>query len=357
MNNKTEKLLVHEGISIKEAMRQMGRAGEKVVFVVDQENRLLGSLTDGDIRRWYLKEGDLMAEIDGIYNKDPIFVADPYDSEHVKTLMLQKKINWIPLVREDGVISEVLLWENIFGKDMEIHYREKIDIPVVIMAGGKGTRLDPFTKILPKPLIPIGDKSIIEIIMDKFIQHGVDHFHISTNHKSKLMKAYFEELNILTRVSFIEEDKPLGTAGSLRLIRDEIEDAVFVSNCDIIVDTNYHDIVEFHRKSDYDMTLIGSFRHFVIPYGICSMENGGTLGNIEEKPEYDFLVNTGMYVINKSALDLIPPDQFFNITDLVCSIKDNGGQVGVFPIDEKSWIDVGQWEEYHKALRHLGVGV
>lgn len=347
-----EQFLISQDLSIKDAMRQMSKAAERILFVVDGKGRLLGSLTDGDIRRWVLKDGDLGAPLEGAYNKNPICVEKDFGVEEVKRIMLREKIEWIPVVNGKRRIHEILFWENVFGKETVIP-KEKIDIPVVIMAGGKGTRLDPFTKILPKPLIPIGDKAIIEIIMDKFHQYGIEEFYLSVNHKSYMIKAYFEEINGPYKIKYIEEEKPLGTAGSLRFLHGKIGKNLLVSNCDIIIEGDYAEVMKFHKAKNNDITIVGSFRHLTIPYGICTIENGGQLVKMDEKPEFDFLANTGMYLMKSDVLAYIPEGQFFGITDLVKSVQAHKGNVGVFPVDEKSWIDIGQWEEYRRTLRAL----
>ncbi len=349
-----KEFLIPEDIVIKEAMRRMNRTGEKTLFITDEGDRLRGSLTDGDIRRWILKDGELTDEVKKVYNRTPVFVAGDYDLEEVKKLMLDNRIEWIPVVDDKRRVIEVLCWDDVFGKDSRTP-RGKLDIPVVIMAGGEGTRLDPFTRILPKPLIPIGEKAIIDIIMEKFSHYGINEFYVSINHKAKMIKSYFEEINPARVIRYIEEEQPLGTAGSLRFLRGQIQGSLLVSNCDIIVDCDYCEVVDFHDRNDHDITIIGSFRHFTIPYGICEIEKGGVLTGMTEKPEYDFLVNTGMSVLRKSALELIPENQKFHITELINSVRERGGKVGVFPISEKSWIDVGQWEEYRKSVKLLGI--
>jgi len=346
-----DRYLIVKDVSVKEAMQQMNKIGEKILFVVDEERKFYGSLTDGDIRRWILKEGNLKEKVGHICNKNPVFLGVDYDSEKVKKLMLSKRIEWIPVIDNDKVV-DVLSWENVFGENIT---KEKLGIPVAIMAGGKGTRLEPFTRVLPKPLIPIGGKTIIEIIMDKFSLYGVRDFYVSVNHKSKMIKAYLEEIKTQYSINYLEEDIPLGTIGGLKSLQGKIHDSLLVSNCDIIVDCDYNDVVAFHNKNNYDITIVGSFRHFVIPYGICNIGNGGVLTDIIEKPEYDFLVNTGMVVLRQNTLELIPENQEFHITNLINSTKTNGGKIGVFPISEDAWIDVGQWEEYQKSIRRLGL--
>jgi len=218
------------------------------------------------------------------------------------------------------------------------------------MAGGKGTRLDPFTKVLPKPLIPIGERTIIDIIMDKFYQNGIKEFYISINHKSRMIKSYFEEANTKFIIHYLEENQPLGTAGSLKLLEGKIEGSLLVSNCDIIIDTDYSEIIEFHEKKKYDMTIVGSFRHYVIPYGVCEISNGGSLKEIREKPEYDFLVNTGMYVLEPDVLVPIPVNKFYHITDLINEYLKRQEKVGVYPISEK-WYQIWIGMNSTKFLR------
>jgi dTDP-glucose pyrophosphorylase len=346
--------LIKKDETVKQAMRQMKQVGEKQLFVVDETGKLFGAISDGDIRKWILSEGSLEEKLIKVCNKKPITVGKDYNLNDVKKIMLDLKIEAIPVIIANQEIIDILVWDQIFRGDVK-RQKEKLEIPVVIMAGGRGSRLDPFTRILPKPLIPIGDKPILEIIIEKFREYGINDFYLSINHKSKMIKSYFEEMNERYNIKYIEEDMPLGTAGSLKLLPHQISGPFLVTNCDIIIDSDYSEIIKFHRESGYDMTIVVSYKHYVIPYGVCEIVNGGILREIKEKPEHDLLVNTGMYVINPKLIDLIPDRRFFNITDLIREVKDNGYKVGVFPISERSWIDIGQWEEYHKALKNMKV--
>jgi len=350
---KLKKFLVSPFISIKQAMRQMAEAGGKVIFIVDGHNKLLGSLSDGDIRKWILKGGDLEVKVDVAFNPHPRFVKNDYLLDDVRELMLSLRIECVPVVDHENSVLEVLMWDEVFAGKVERH-REKLGIPVVIMAGGQGTRLDPFTKILPKSLIPIGEKPIIELIMDKFIPYDIKEFYISVFHKARMIKSYFEEENPKYRISYLEEDKPLGTVGSLRQLQGRVKGTFIVTNCDVIIDCDYAELLHFHKEKEYDMTLVVSMRHFQIPYGVCELESEGALKVIKEKPEYDFLVNTGMYVLNSHVLELIPKNRASSIIDLIEALRSKSGKIGVFPINEKSWIDIGQWEEYKRALKLLG---
>jgi dTDP-glucose pyrophosphorylase len=344
-----QEFLVTEKMSLKQAMKHMDAIGKKALFIIDVKERLLGSLSDGDIRRWILAGGDLSKGVLNASNKNPISVPENYDFLKIKQLMLNKRIEYIPVVNKEKQVVKVLLWDEIFaGRAVKI--KKKLNIPVVIMAGGKGTRLDPFTKILPKPLIPIKGEPIIKIIMDKFNEYQIDKFYVSINHQSRMVKAYFSDIKSKYEINYLEETTPLGTAGSLGFIADKVKGALIVSNCDIIIESDYHEILAYHRNSNNDITIVGAYRQYVIPYGVCKIENGGRLKEITEKPAYDFLVNTGFCILQADVLQYIPENKTYYMTDLVEKVKNEGGQVGVYPISENSWVDIGQWEEYKKVV-------
>jgi dTDP-glucose pyrophosphorylase len=340
--------------TIKHALKLMDKMGAKTLFVVDKDNYLLGVVSGGDIRRSLLKGHNLDGGVEAIMNKEPLTVDATISTEVVKKLMIDNKFEAIPVVDSKNQIKEILLWHKVFNEKRVVVAKE-IDIPVVIMAGGKGTRLDPFTRILPKPLIPIGDKAIIEIIMDEYLKFGMKEFYISVNFKSKMIKAFFEERDNDYKLHYIYEEKPLGTAGSLKLLKDKINRPFFVSNCDIIIDDDYSQIYDFHVKEKNALTLVASIQHHVIPYGVCEIEEGHKLKGIIEKPEYDLWVNTGMYLLNPEMIDEIPDDEFFHITDLISKAMKKGYKVGVYPVSEKSWIDIGHWSEYKSAVEKLTV--
>lgn len=356
MNIGSEAFLISEGLLIKQAMHTMSNIGRKTLFVVDGEKHLVGVVSDGDIRRWILSGGSLDVPVTQICKADPKTVGESFAVEQVRGLMLELLIEAVPVIDADRKVVDIITWEKVFS-DAPAKKRTPLQIPIVIMAGGKGTRLDPFTKILPKPLIPIGNKPIIEVIMDSFKEYGVDKFHVSVNHKARMIKSYFEEVNGEYKITYIEEQKPLGTAGSLRFLRDIPYESIMVTNCDSLIKSDYAEIVKAHEDNGNDITLVVSCRRHIIPYGICEIENGGTLRAIHEKPAHDVLVNTGMYVIKTRMLDLIPEDTHCDITDLIATAKAKGYKVGVFPVSETSWVDVGQWEEYHNALRAMRIDV
>ena len=353
MNEQITAFLVGTAATVLQAMRQLEDTAQKILFVVDDGGFLVGSLTDGDIRRWILAGGNLEDPIENVCNREPYRVEEGYDLSVVRKLMIEKTIGCVPVVGADNRVVDLLFWERVFTDGSEHKPLRPIHLPVVIMAGGKGTRLDPFTRVLPKPLIPLGDKTVIERIIDSFLRFGVSTFFLSVNNKSRIIKSYFEDLSPSYAVEYIEEDSPLGTAGSMRNLCDAFDGSLIVTNCDIILDTDYSELVEFHQKNANDITIVGSLKNYHIPYGICEIADGGELVRFTEKPEYNFLVNTGMYVLQAESLCLIPEGEFFHMTDLIDRVKETGGKVAVFPVSDKAWLDTGEWAEYRKALKQF----
>ena len=261
MIQKIKPYLISAEVSVRDAMKRMDEAHTKILFVVDPLNKLIGTVSDGDLRRWILSEGKLTENVDKVSNRAPIYFNDGYSIERIKETMLEKKIQCIPVVDHKGEITELLFWDSIFQGEYVERKKKELNIPVVIMAGGMGTRLEPFTQILPKPLIPIGDKTIIELIIDKFLDYQVKHFYISVGHKSKIIRSYFEDLDIDYKYDFIYEEKPLGTIGSVSMIPNNISGPIIVTNCDIIIEADYSELVQFHSENNYDLTLVGSLMH------------------------------------------------------------------------------------------------
>ena len=350
MNN----YIISRSNNIRDAIKKIDDNGEGIIFIVNEFNKVIGVLTDGDFRRAILNGVSLSEICDNIANHDFKFIESDFFSEkQVINLFLQYKIDHLPLL-ENGIFKKLL-------KRKDYNLTGKVILPialnqvsVVIMAGGKGTRMKPFTNIFPKPLIPIGNKSMLEIIMDEYNVYFQSSFMLSVNFKANLIKAYLDEFTNLYNFSYLEEDIPLGTGGALKYIEGKIDKPFFVSNCDILIKANYSDIYKYHNDEKNDFTIVASMIHYKVPYGVCDIENGGTLRELVEKPEYDFLVNAGMYIINPAVLKYIPKDTFYNITDLIEQVKKNNGKVGVYPVSENSYYDSGQWKEYGNMLEAFG---
>lgn len=346
------KLLIRDQITVKEAMKQMGEGCEKILFVVDDGYRLLGTATDGDIRRWILKDGSLNEKVAEIYHKSPRTVPAQYKLELVKELMTEERIPVMPVVDSQGYLVDALFWNDIFS-DKAKPKHGNLTVPVLIMAGGKGARLDPFTKILPKPLIPVGEKPIVEIVMDRFAEFGCWEFYLTVNYKGKMIQSYFENSDCSYDVRLLWEESESGTAGSLREMQSLNAEHLFVSNCDILITADYSDIFHFHETNENDITIVGSVQHHRVPYGVMEIKNGGVVQSIVEKPEYDFLVNTGLYLIRKEVIRYVPDKGIYDFTDLIKEVKNNGGMVRVYPVAQDAWMDIGQWQEYQNTLKKL----
>ena len=337
--------------TIIEALKQMDTEKVKSLFVFT-EDKFEGLLTIGDIQRAILKGIDLSSTISSILSKDKIYASVGETRESIKIKMSRLRAECMPVVDEDGNLVEVYFWKDLLG-DLTQKNVPNISLPVVIMAGGKGTRLAPLTNVYPKPLIPIGEKTIVETIMDKFVDHGCHDFYMSVNYKADTIKNYFDFINNPDyNIHYFQEDKPLGTAGSLRLLKDKINSTFFVSNCDILIEEDYSEILDYHRNNNNEFTVVAAVKTFSIPYGTITTGENGILESIEEKPTLSFKINTGLYILESSLIDEIP-DEFYHITHLMEKLKSEGRRVGVYPISQNDWKDMGEWNEYLKMIKVL----
>jgi len=352
MTDRWQELLIPKAASVREAMKQLDRTARKILFVVDADRRLAGSLSDGDVRRWILADGSLDAPVAAACYRKTYAVGEGYDVAEVEREIGRRKILIVPVLDGRRRVVGLIGGEGFVGA-AAAKAPAPLSGPVVIMAGGRGERLDPFTRILPKALIPIGERTLIEIIFERFRAYRIDHFHVSVGPKAKVIKSYFEELAPPYRITFLEEAAPLGTAGALKKLEGTFKGSLVMTNCDVIVDAEYDDIERLHRRSGNDVTLVAAHRNFVLPYGLCEIEKGGRLKRIVEKPEYGFLVNAGLYFIRDRVLKLIPAGRPFDVTQLVAAVLAAKGKVGVYPVGQSAWIDTGEWSEYRNAIEKL----
>jgi dTDP-glucose pyrophosphorylase len=348
-------LFVSSRTTVKEALKKLDRTAQKVLLVVDETDRLLGTLSDGDIRRYILKGKDLDCVIEGVYNTSPISInEDELSPDLVKTLLIEHKIELLPILDCEGRVTGYRSWSDAFGEKGAAARREgNPDIPVVIMAGGRGARLEPFTRILPKPLIPVGEKPIIEMIIDEFYKQGLNRYFLTINYKGEMIKSYFDNEPHEYDLRYFKEDDFLGTAGGLKLLENEIDELFFVSNCDVIVKFDIADVLRFHSERSAALTVLSSIQHHKIPYGVVHYKNGGEVTEISEKPEFTFTINTGVYLLSKRVLKFIPDNTRYDMTDLIQNLTNNGEKVITYPVNENDYIDIGQWEEYKKSISKL----
>ena len=326
--------------NLLDALKQMD-ALEKKLLIVVEKNEYRGLLSAGDIQRAIVKNKPLDTMISKVLRKK-IRIARPADSfDKVRKMMLTYRMEFCPVVNQDNKIIKIYYWEDLF-KDIEKPPVAKFDLPVVVMAGGFGTRLRPLTSVLPKPLIPIGKKTIVEEIFDRFANHGCRRFYVSLNYKAELIEYYLKNENLPYDLIFVKEDMPMGTGGCLSLLKDRINKTFFVNNCDILIDHDYSEILDFHYKNKNEITIVAALKHYSIPYGTLETGNNGQLLDLAEKPELTFKINSGMYLLEPHLLKEIPENQFFHITQLIEMIKNRKGKIGVFPVSEGSWKDIGE---------------
>lgn len=306
-------------------------------------NNVIGIFTEGDFRKAVYKGINLNNKVYKILNKKFFYVKSRKQIKKITNIFENGIVTCIPVLKNNSFV-DIIFREEVKSKKNSNNKK----IPIVIMAGGKGTRLEPFTKILPKPLFPIGDEPIITKIMKQFQESGFEKFIISIYEKSKILKAYLKSHNNVN-LKFVEEKTPMGTAGSLGLMKDFLKGTFVISNCDILLKTNFNEIIKFHKDKKNDLTIVGSLRHYIIPYGVCHLNNSGKLKQIIEKPSKDYLVNTGVYVAENKILRLINNKNLINTDELITNLlKKKKYNVGVFPVSSDSWLDYGQWSEISK---------
>ena len=345
--------IINPEVPILYALKKMDELDVKSLIVSRSDVALVGILSIGDIQRAIIKNISLSEHVSSILRANPRVLFNEQSESEVKKIMVKYRMEFLPVIdSETKHLLKVYFWEDFFP-DKGIAPAKQFDLPVIIMAGGKGTRLRPLTNVIPKPLIPIGEKTMLEHIFDRFYTYGCKTFHISVNYKADLIEFYLNQQNLPYTLSFFREEKPLGTAGSLALLKGKINETFFVSNCDILIEQDYSEMLDFHREKKNEITLVAALKHYPISYGTLETGEGGKLLSLQEKPELTFKINSGMYILEPHLIDEIPENEFYHITQLIEKILERGGNVGVFPVSEKSWKDVG---EAHLLKQYFNAG-
>tara|TARA_E500000178_G_scaffold327210_2_gene356103 strand:+ start:129 stop:1190 length:1062 start_codon:yes stop_codon:yes gene_type:complete len=337
--------------TLKEALKKMEETFYKCLIVVNKSNKLLGTITDGDIRRAIIRGAKFSSILKNYYYKKPFFVNEKIFSGKlslIKKNLELKDLDLVPIIDKNKKVINIKSKSEIFKETKHKIQSVLKSIPVVIMAGGRGTRLLPHTSTIPKPLMPIDNKSMIEHVMDKFIYFGSKLFFITINYKKELVKAFFSINDKKIKIKLITEKKPLGTAGSLSLIKKKIKSTFFVINCDAYISCNYKSLYEFHKKNKSILTVVVSKKNNSIPYGVCKVNSKGLLASIKEKPSIDFLANTGLYVMEPSIINFIKKNSFFDMNQLIDLLLKKKKKISIFPINEDEWIDLGNWNSLKK---------
>ena len=343
------KYLISEEFTVSQAVRAIDEGKRKVVFCL-RGDRLSGCFTDGDMRRYILRDGDMRKPVSQAMNPEPISFPLSREEE-ARNFIRNSGTVAVPILDGRGSVVRIFFR----GDDTSIVRLLPEPVPLVVMAGGKGTRLYPFTKILPKPLIPIGETPILDQIIDRFGQCGVKDVYLVLNHKRNMIKAYYNEARLPYNIRFAEEEQPLGTGGGLALLRGEIKGTFFLSNCDCLLDADYTCMYEYHKVHRNALTFILAAKRVGIPYGVVDLDQEGTVKTIQEKPSYDFLVNTGIYLAEPCVIDCVEDGEHIDMPDIAKRLMARGHRVGGYPITEKSWLDMGQFSELQNMMKELGL--
>ena len=348
MESRVLKRMIDKNCSLLHALKQMD-AEEVKLLLVFESDRFLGILTIGDIQRAIIRNTAITEPISSIIDKDKTYGFVTESEEEIKGKIYRLRAELMPILNDRGELANVVFWEDFFG-DTPKNDDRRLELPVVIMAGGKGARLKPITNVVPKPLVPIGDKTILEEIMDRFEAIGCRRFYVSVNYKSDMMRFYLDQLEHKYDMDFFEEIKPLGTIGSVSLLKGKIDTPFFVSNCDLVIDQDMRDVYDYHCDNHNDLTIVTAVKSFRIPYGVIETGEDGLMTTLKEKPELTYMINTGVYILNPECIAEIPEGEFFHVTQLMEKIKNRGGRVGCFPVSEHAWRDMGEWPEYLRMI-------
>lgn len=311
-----------------------------VLFVLDENEKMVGTLTDGDSRRALIAGASVNDKVGQVMHRNFNYMKlEAIDD--VKELKRQKalKMKLVPILDIDNHIVDIINLEK---------YKTRLPFDAVMMAGGKGERLRPLTEKTPKPLLPVGDKAIIDHNVDRLIDYGVKHISVTVNYLKEQLEEHFAEPYNGVQVQTVREPKYLGTIGSIRFVKEFYNDTILVMNSDLFTNINYEDFYLHFKEHDADMSVAAVPYSVQIPYGIFKIEDRRNITGLVEKPTYDYYANAGIYLIKKSALELIPEDTFFNATDLIESLISQGRKVIRFPLNG-TWIDIGNPQEYKRA--------
>lgn len=337
----TENLKLHINSTIKQALEIIDKAAMQIALIVDENDKLLGTLTDGDIRRGLLKGLDLNSQIGSIIFKTPTIAKISDTKEEILKIALAKKLHQIPIVDENGKIIGIQEIEEL------IKPKEKTN-KVILMVGGLGTRLRPLTDNIPKPMLQVGNKPILQTIVEKFAEYGYINIVLCVNYKSKVIQDYFgngSEFGV--NIEYVFEEQRMGTAGALSLLNEKQTEPFFVMNGDLLTNVNFEHLHDFHISNNSIGTMCVREYDFQVPYGVVNVKESKIL-SIEEKPTHKFFVSAGIYMLSPDVLEHIPRNEFYDMPTLFEKLINEEKNIISFPLREY-WLDIGRIEEYKKA--------
>ena len=333
---------IHKDATINEALKTISKGTFQIAIVVDKKDKLLGTLTDGDIRRGFLKGLNINSSIKSIFVKNPTIVEKNFSKEKLLGIALSKKIYQIPVVDNNRKLIGIHILDELIKSKTKSN-------KVVIMAGGKGMRLRPLTKNIPKPMLKVGKKPILQIILEKFKESGYKNFVICVNYKSKVIQDFFRDgMKFGVKITYIHEKIKMGTAGALSLLKKnmKINEPFFVMNGDLLTNLNFEKLLDFHQNHNSKATMCIREYNIESPYGEVQLSKENIIG-INEKPSHKFFVNAGIYILDPKCLKLIPK-RFYDMPTLFKKIIDKKEKVISFPLGEY-WLDIGRFNDYDRA--------
>jgi dTDP-glucose pyrophosphorylase len=337
--------------SIKESMVKIKKNGTRTLLVVKKNKFLLGTISEGDIHSALIKNFDINSSIKKIFNKNPKKITlENYNLSKLNKMFLDKQIGLIPVVDNNNFVKKIISWQDIFG--LKNNSLELKKLEVVIMAGGRGERLKPYTSVLPKPLIPINNKPMLEHIISNFKFFNIQNFHLVLNHQANLIKSYFNNHDQKFKINYVIEPKPLGTVGGVRLLKKISSKNFLLSNCDTLFKIDYLKFYNHHIKNKNYLTLVVSKVQHEFSYGSCKVLQKKLI-SINEKPKLNFIANAGLYVMKKEIINLIPSNKKFDLTDLINKCIKLNKKIGVFDVPSNAWTDLGQLSDFNKAFKNI----
>jgi len=344
--DKIKDVIIFPNQTIKNAMKMINNNGLGSLIVVNSDKKILGILTDGIIRRAIFSGKRLDEKIINIFSKKIVkFKENFLTNKELYNICFEKSLSLIPISNKNGILVD-------FFTTKKKNYQKK-KIQTVIMAGGLGTRMKPFTDIFPKPMLPINNKTMVEIVIEQFKNFNLTDFIFTINYKSNLLFPYLKNLSseLGIKCLIVKEKMRLGTAGCLKNLKNKINNDFFVTNCDTIIKADLNQIYDFHLKNKNDLTIVGAVKNIVIPYGVIKVKKNNMFLKIFEKPSNTYIINTGLYVLSPKIIDVIPKkNEIFDMTTLIEVCKNKNKKIKTFLIDDDEWQDVGQFDSYNKYI-------
>lgn len=340
---KIQDVFIKQDTAILEAMKIIEESRARIALIVDADLKLIGTATDGDIRRGLIKNITTAEPVKMVMNSKPTILPIGTSVESIDKVFLQKKIAQIPLVNEQGVVVEIAL-SPTFKSNI------KKENTVVLMAGGLGTRLGSLTENCPKPMLKVGDRPILEVVLENLKEHSFSNFVITVNYKAEMIESYFKNGSEFgVNIEYIHEKERMGTAGSLSLVKPKNDHPIIVMNGDVLTKFNFSQFLSHHIDHKYAATMCVRKYDLQVPFGVVEVDERSLITGIKEKPTHSFFVNAGIYAINPEVLSLIPQSSYFDMPDLFnVAIEEKSKKVGVFPIHEY-WMDVGRHDDFNQA--------